>query len=519
MTIGQVFGAFGELRPTDRFVIAGLVRPPFEFFPVTNDDFARLPVVTDPTASATFLELLEAAVAAVLDGPLAGWPLGRLVPGVASLPHSIETATGVTNRLVAIVRSHGRRTWAELSPLTIGEIRAWHGAGRTMIARLVRAAAQTALRAAQTSQLTLAFHTVERVGPALALEACLAGLPDPRGRVAFEVDDLRIDRASNEAASPTHELIGLGHDWMRRLKYDARDHVRAQAAADATLEATISRLAEHLGEVVDLGGIADALAALDLPGLSDPAGLLAVWLAGPYVPVPGYNAWRSPHPAEVVRATTGLVASSGGVHAHDALIGDLTDIGINAASAERWLASQRVRIAEGLVVLVAGRIRDVAARVLEAMGRPMSSDELHQWMPAANNVTSTLSAELRRQPLFVETGPDRWELAEWGGKPSGHLVHIDVPVTENVVDGHEADGPIELAALLGIRAGVPLKLSTRFGPLVMTYDGRRVVRGSARPVVLASGAAIGDVLSFVVDPRSHAVQVTVVATQTSGESP
>ena len=516
--MGQVFGAFGELRPADRLEIVIPLRPPFQLVPVTAVEFAQLPVVTDPSATSAFLEQLEAAVVAVVDGPLARWSLGRVLPGIASSPLSIETATGVTNRLVAVVRSNNCRTWADLSQLTIGEIREWHGAGRKMIGRLVRAGAETALRAAQSTQPTVVFHVGERMGAAAALDACLAGLPDARGRIAFELDDLRIDRAITEV-SPTHALIGLGHDWMRRLKYDARDHVRRAAAADAALTAVIGQLAEHLGEVVDIQGVASSLTALDLPGLSDPAGLLAVWLAGPYVPIPGHDNWWSPRPAEVVKATADLVASSGGVHAHAALVNDLTDIGVNGGCAERWLACQRVRIAEGLVVHVAGSVRDVAARVLEATGRPMSRDELCAWMPAGDEVESTLLVELRRHERFVETGPDQWELIEWGGEPSSHLVQIEVPVTEGVVNGHEAEAPTELAALLGLRAGVPLKLSTRFGPLVMTYDGRRVVRGSARPVVLASGAAVGDVLSIVVDPRSHAAMVTVVVvTRPFGET-
>ena len=360
----------------------------------------------------------------------------------------------------------------------------------------------------------MAYDITERSPIAAELDACLVDLPDPRGRVAFELDDLLLATAESDALAPTHELIGLGHDWMRRLKYDAREHVRA-AFAESSLAATITELAECLGEVVDTAGIHDALAALDLPPPTDPAGLLAVWLAGPYRPIAGFDGWWSPRPAEVVKATTDLVASSGGVHVRETVITDLCGLGVSAACAERWLARQRVRMADGVVVDVAGRPRDVAKRVLEATGRAMTCGELRAWLPEGSASATGLLGELRRHSGFVETGPDQWELAEWGGEPSSHLVHIDVAVTEDVLTGDEAEVPTDVAALLGLAAGSSLKLSTRFGPLVMSYDGVRVARGSARPVVLASGAAVGDVVSFVIDPRSHAVQVAVVAAQPS----
>jgi hypothetical protein len=63
--------------------------------------------------------------------------------------------------------------------------------------------------------------------------------------------------------------------------------------------------------------------------------------------------------------------------------------------------------------------------------------------------------------------------------------------------------------MLGLRPSVPLTLGTRFGPLALAYDGARVVRSSVRPVILACGAAAGDVLWFVVDPRGLAVEVVV----------
>jgi hypothetical protein len=525
MTMGQVFGAFDGLQPADRFAIAAPLRPAFSFLPFAAREFAMLPAIADPSESAAFVTRLEAAIEKVIDGPLATRKFGQLVPGVSTSRSAIETAPGVTNRLVAIVRSHGRRTWADLSTTTIGEIRAWHGAGRTMTVRLVIAAAETALRAAQTTQLALTYETVARTEVAAALDACLTSVPDTRGRAAFEIDDLQIASSSDEWL-PAYELIGLSNVHSNRLKRAAREHVRIAAAENPTLTNTIARLADHLGDAIDDDDLEHALVELGLPGTNDLAGLLALWLAGPYAPVPGYDRngdipsdgrWWSPRSSEIAEETSELLASSGGVHAHDHLLSDLVRIGVSEMCAPRWLARQRVRIHDGIVVLVTGRVAEVLTRVFEATGRAMSHAELASWMPT-DEMAATVATELRKNRAFLETGPNSWELADWGGVPSAHVVHIDVAVTPAVLAGDEADLPSEVAALLGLRPGTRLNLSTRFGPLVMSYDGARVVRGSARPVVLASGAATGDVLSFVVDPRTNAVQISVTRSTPTGDN-
>jgi hypothetical protein len=516
----QVFGAFGDLLPADRFQIAVPLRQPFSFVPLAASEFAALPVIADLSDSALFVGRLEAAIERVIDGPLLTRSFGALVPGMSASRSAIETAPGVTNRLVAIVRSHGRRTWADLATTTVGEIRGWHGAGRTMTVRLVMAAVETALQMARTTQLALTYQTVARSEVSAALDACLTSLPDARGRSAFEIDDLQV--VSSNDRTPTYELVGLSNVHSNRLKRSAREHVRTAATADATLALALTRLSDHLGDAIDGLGIEHVFAAHGLPRLADPAGLLALWLAGPYLPIPGDDVsgserWWSPRPSAIAKETSDLLASSGGVHTYDQLLRDLVGIGVSTACAPRWLARQRIRIHDGIVVLVSGRVGDVLTRVFEATGRAMSNAELATWMPTSE-MAAAVVAELRRNGAFLETGPGRWELADWGGVPSDHFVHIDVAVSPDVLSGSEGDVPIEVAALLGLRPGTPLNLSTRFGPLAMSYDGVRVVRGSARPVVLASGAAIGDVLSFVVDPRTNAVQITVTRSKPTGDN-
>jgi hypothetical protein len=212
-----------------------------------------------------------------------------------------------------------------------------------------------------------------------------------------------------------------------------------------------------------------------------------------------------------------MLSGGGGVHPDEVVLKDLLRLGVTEAHAHRWLSRQHVRIEHGLVVHLGGRIGDVAARALEATGRAMSSRELCAWLPP--EVTApVLVVELNRSRVFVETGPDRWELTDWGGEPSGHLVRIGVQVTPEVVSGDEAELAYEVAGLLRLRPGVPRTFATRFGPMVVSYDGSRVRRGSGRPIVLASGADIGDVLWFVIDPRNSEVEVSV-APATSADQP
>jgi hypothetical protein len=518
--MGQVFGAFGDLLPTDRFQIAVPLRPPLSLIPCTASDFSALRVMADPAESASFVGRLGAAIDVALDGPLLARTFAVVVPAVSASPGAIETSPGVTNRLVAILRSHGRRTWADLATTTVGEIRAWHGAGRTMTVRLVMAAVETALQTAQTTQVAVTYETGERTEVSAALDACLASLPDARGRALFEIDDLQI--MSSDDRLPAYELVGLSNVHSNRLKRVAREHVRIAAAADATLGGVLTGLADRLGDAIDCPGIEHVLAAFGLPSTVDPAGLLALWLAGPYLSIPcddmaDSERWWSPHPAEIVKETADLLASSGGVHAHDQLLRDLVGVGVSSACAPRWLARQPVRIRDGVVVVVAGRVGDVLTRVFEATGRAMSNAELAAWTPTTEMAAGVVT-ELRRNGAFLETGPGSWELTDWGGVASDHVVPIDVAVTPAVLAGDDGEVPVEVAVLLGLRPGTPLNLSTRFGPLVMSYDGVRVVRGSARPVVLASGAALGDVLSFVVDPRTNAVQITVTRSKPTGDN-
>lgn len=511
--LGEIFAAFGALEPYDRFQIGGLIHDPTRCFPVTTADFAMLAVPGDGATRTGFLQLLQAALIPVVDGALSPYTLRALVPRVAVLRGGVETSPLTTNRLVALVRANGHPTWGDLAGCTIGDVRRWHGAGQQMTAQLIVAAVAAVLHNAPDEhgvQLTLALHAAPRNGVCAALDACLASLPDARGRFAFERDELRLDeqRTASSDRPMTHQFIGVGPEHVRKLRAVARRHILEVTRQDAALEQRVVELAAVIGLATDHDGLRHALATLDLPGLSEPAGLLAIWLAGPYRAVPGHDGWWSPRPVELIEATNTLLATGGGVHTHDVVIKDLASFGMTAAQAEGWLCRQRVRIERGVVVDLRGSAAAIGERVLEATGQAMSYRELCSWMPAEISA-SALATELQRNRTFIETGPDRWELADWGGEPSAHLVRLSIEVTAEEVAGTDAALSSEVASLLRLRPGIPLILGTRFGPLALCFDGCQVVRGTARPVVLASGASIGDVLWFVVDPRDLAVEVSV----------
>lgn len=530
MTLAKVFGAFGELRPTDRFEIGCLFGVSHQFVPVTAADFAGLTLPTSPDAAAMFIEKLRVALGYVLDGELAKWSVRDLVPGIVGLADAVETAPSASNRLLSVVRSRGHRTWGELAGYTVSEIRSWHGTGRQMTISLIVGAAEVALRNAQLEadhQLSLSFTTeVHRSAVCLSLEACLASMPDIRSRVMFEIAELRLvdahhhdapydgstprDRLQPQGRAAARQFIGGTKTRGHTLISAAHRHVNDSLDGDAAVKECVRTLAGLLGEAVDTEGMHTALSSLGLPGFDTPATGLAIWLAGPYLPIPGHPQWWSPRPGELTRSTQQLLAESGGVHRTDAVLKDLAALGVTSANAERWLARQDVHIDHQVVVSLVGRLSQVLVRMLEATGRALSASELTEWMHAHHPVSAVV-ASLRKSAVFVETAPDRWELTEWGGQPVSLVTRVQVIVTGDVMAGDTAEAPIELATSLALTPGLERKLPTKFGPFIVSYDGVRVVRGSVRPVALASGARVGDVLVFVIDPQQSAVEVTVEA--------
>ena len=516
------------LAPDDRLRLSRLLRDPTDRFPLIPDEVARLPVPTGCTEQVAMLDLLEAGVRRCLDHALDEWTLEQIVPAIAHTEGGIDASPDAPNRLIALLLPHGVRSWSALAACRIDEIRGWRGVGRTLTARVVRCAVAAVLLRLPSnvhpSERASADSREHRTPAEEAFDVALAAITDFRARAVFEQLDLRLDRPSREAGRLTEprpadngdrlsavavaHLVGLSGERVRQLRVSAREQV-ARAARDLPAVCEVAGdLAQRIGTAAPREDVDKALATHGLCDVSDPAAMLAVWLAGPYRMVPGHPDWIATDPCELLSSTRSLLAEAGGVHDRRSLESDLSRLGIMPDRTGMWLAAQHVRIEHDVVVDLVGRAAAVAERALEATGRSMSTADLLTWM-GDDAAAAALPAELRRDARLIETSPDQWELAEWGGAPSAHIVRLEVAVTPAVLAGETGEAPDDLASLLGLQPRAPKKFPTRFGPLAIVDEGGKVVRGSARPVALACGATVGDTLVFVIDPRSGTAEVEV----------
>ena len=512
VAVGKVFAAVDVLAADDRVKLSRLLGGRTGRLCLLPGEISRLPLPRQPADRLAMLTLLDRAVRRQIDHGLTTWTLERIVPGIGRLPGGVDTAPGASNRLVALAHAHDRAAWASLAGCRISEIRHWRGAGASLTGRLVLLAVAAALDrhpcGKDPSAQGALFVSEQAVPVAVALQRVLAAVHDDRARAIFEHVDLRLHAPLSPVDAA--DLLGLGYERTRQLRAAARHQVAVACAESCTVRPIAADLAGRLGEAVTRQGMHEALMSMGLGPPDEPAGMLAVWLAGPYQRVPTHSGWFSPRPAELLADTRRLLAEAGGVHDRAVLLGDLVGVGVASPWAEAWLTAQPVRIEHDVVVHQTGRPDAMAERVLEATGRAMTADELQEWMPDRVPV-GALAVELRRSRRFVETAPGRWELTDWGGVPSDHLVRLQVDVTDAVLAGEKGEVPGGLAALLGLRPGSSQVFATRFGPFALTYDGHNIARGSTRPVALACGATIGTTLVFTIDPRGGTATVEVLA--------
>ena len=535
--VDRVFGVIGLMAPVDRLQLSRWLRQPNGTFPLRPGEIGRLELPPDVGVQQAMLEVFERTIRAELDHGLARLTVGQVVPAISSVPGGVDSAFRVTNRLSALVHAHGAATWAAVAAYRVREVRNWPGAGASSTAQLVILAVRAALEHlapwSESSGQGMLFEE-GRSDTAMAADFVLGHLTDHRMRALFEHVDLRLDtsaprpgRSENPPAPGAKpgtgggdagteqlswaglgDLVGLSGERCRQLSSKARAVVADAANDGPELLAVSADLRRRLGEAVRLGDVESTVRSVGFDGVDDPAALLAVWLAGPYLAVPGHSGWLSPAPGELVAGTRALLTEAGGVHDLPTLIGDLAGLGITGEFVDAWLAVQPVRVEHGVVVQLTGRPMAIVERVLDATGRAMSSKELHSWMPSGLSVTGLFSA-LRQANRLVETAPDLWELADWGGSPSEHLVRFVVEVTEAVFDGECGELPADFGALLALQPMVPKRFGTRFGPFAISSVGDRVERGTLRPIVLASGAQLGGSLAFVIDPRQQTADVLV----------
>ena len=509
MPLAAVFAPVEAIAPAPRFALVRLLHDGTGMTPLLADEVGRLPIPTTPERQRRVGHVLRDALTSEVLDRLAGATLADISPAIASASGRVDSAPGATNRLIALVRSNGDRRWSRLASMTIGDFRSWYGAGPALVGRLLAAAVEAAMVVATEASCSRPQLDVLTARPANAavclLDTALAAV-DHRARVAVEQVDLLLAPSADVRRTPPFVAaqLGLSYERVRQLRALMLDSLRAAGLAEP-IASLARQLALELGEAVTVTEIDRALAALDLPRSDDPAGLLAVWFAGPDRPVPGHAGWFSPDPAALVAHTRALLEASGGVHVKETLCRDLGGLGITDSNVAAWVEAQPLRVVHDLAVVVSGGAAQRAERALEANGAAMTVDELADWMEPDRR--AGLAFALSRDRRFVRTGSDRWELAEWGTAPDGGPLRFEISVDDDVLLGAEGPLPVTLAEALGLRPGRVSRFATRFGPLALSYDGGRAKRGSVRPIALASGAVAGSQLTLWLTPGLDRAEV------------
>jgi len=513
VTLGDVFAPLDALAPARRFALALWLHDGAGITPLRPDEIAVLPIPSAPEQRQRVGRLLRDALNADTLDRLVDKRLADIVPAITSVSGRIDASPSATNRLIALVRSNGDGRWSNLSNQTIGQIQAWRGAGPVLVGRLVAAAVEAAMATSTNQpgawrqpQLWATRPSNARVH---ALDDALIKT-DPRARAIVEHVDLILPPSTEARCTPPQlaTRVGLSYERVRQLRANVLESLR-EISRTEPLAALAEQLAVELGSATTRGDIERVLVAHDLPRPDDPAGLLAVWLAGPYLPVPGHAEWFSPDPAELVSRTQALLEDGGGVHAMTTLRRDLGTLGITDANLDGWLDVQPLRVVHDVAVIMSGTVAQRVQRALEATGTALTIDDLAAWIEPDQR--PGLAATIARDCRFVRTAADRWELSEWGSAPDGSALRLELAVDDDVLIGAEGSLPVTLAHALGLRPGRVSRFATRFGPLALSYDGERAIRGSVRPIALASGAVAGSMLIFSLTPGLERAEVELVA--------
>ena len=103
---------------------------------------------------------------------------------------------------------------------------------------------------------------------------------------------------------------------------------------------------------------------------------LALWLAGPYRPVPDHPGWLAVDAKGLTARTTRALAADGGVRRRVEIGAELGEAGVSAKHLDTWLAECGSVAVYDLVVSTAGPLADVLERILDAYGTPRHEQEL-----------------------------------------------------------------------------------------------------------------------------------------------
>ena len=513
MTLADVFAPLEIVPPPRRFALVALLHDGTGITPLLPDEIGQLPIPAASERQRRLGRFLRDSLTPRALEQLAGIRLVEIVPAIASVPGRLDSSPSATHRLIALVRSNGDGRWSHLATMTIEDFRAWRGAGPVLVGQLVAAAVGAAMA---TSMGQASAWRQPDLWAARAANAAVRFLDqalveaDPRARAVVEHVDLLLAPSVDARRTPplVATQLGLSYERVRQLRVNMLDALRAAGRAEPIAELA-HQLAHELGEAVTRTEIDRVLVAHDLPRSDDPAGLLALWLAGPYLPVPDHPGWFSRDPAELVAHSRAVLEDGGGVHAVATLRRDLATLGITDANLDAWMEAQPLRIVHDVAVVMSGTVAQRAERALEATGTAMTLDELATWLEPHQR--AEVAATIGRDGRFVRTAADLWELADWGSAPDDSLLRLDIRVDDDVLLGAEGLLPLPLVQALGLRPGRVSRFATRFGPLALSYDGERATRGSVRPIALASGAVPGSMLTFSLTPGLDRAEVELVA--------
>ncbi|MEX2658383.1 MAG: hypothetical protein WD232_01705 [Acidimicrobiales bacterium] len=578
-----MFAPCEVLNPAVRRRLSSLVgcapgQPP----PLFPGELAGAPLPLGAGGRAELRSAVEAGLGDAALVELGGMRLGEVVPVIRTLAGDVA-ARPTPVRLQSLLERNGASTWAVLAERTLGEIASWAGMGHKGLARLVGLALDAGIdgstgavwaqpgssartstpgpavspTAADDLSLLLArgaggavrsalegctgedqaeevrsaatrlLARFERVRhPILAvLDQALAAVGDTRDLGVLYHCVLRLEGRSSLAQVAT--ALGVGTERVRQIRARAAERLDAALGAPgapggAGLDHLARDLAERLGAAAPIAAVDEVLTSSGLPALPDTRSLLALWLAGPYHPVKGHQGWVATDPGELLAETRRLLGEDGGVTSREQVAKELATLDVTGQHAGLWLERQAVQAVDGLLVLTAGTVAEVAERALFAAGRAMTGEELVAavWPGPGEPGRAEVEAALRRDRRFVAVGAGRFELAEWGGAPASEAVAerpgpegarcwLLVEVNAPVLTGALAPVPLPLVEALGMHEGLRRTFASRFGPVALAYDGVPT-RGSVRHVALAAGAVAGDVVAFGFDGREGDAVVVLV---------
>lgn len=576
--LGDLFFPCEVLPVVARRRLAGLLpvagRPPA----LLPADLRSHPLPHDADGRAAVSRAITTGLESGVLAQLAGWRLHDVVPAIRGR-HGGVAAGACPPRARSVLECNGATTWYVLGGCTLGEIGEWSGVGPTMTAALVGLALETGLafladdtprlparsapppgtvvaddvsvllwhdqqtgrgelrlaierfivpglpaRVEQAAARLLAVATEDHDPRLVLLDRALQAMGDERDRGVFEY---RLRLSDRPTMSELGAALGIGTERVRQLRCRAEERLRAAVEhSPEGLHELAASVADRLGDTTTTAAVDAVLASLHLPPLPDTRSLLLLWLAGPYHPVEEHRGWVAKDPAGLLTETSRLLHEDGGVRLIEHVVKEFEVLGMEPEHVEAWLATQPVRVTDGLVVATTGDAAAVAERALFAAGRAMTVDELSGWARPGRGARggAGLWGVLQRDDRFIRVGPDCFELAEWGSEPyedpvgagpGGRLGPardgrwwLRIDVDDHVLAGKGGPAPVALVEALDLRRGARRTFSTRYGPVALRYD-TQPSRASVRPIVLATGAAAGDtlLLGFRPDDATAAVEL------------